>query len=82
MRESKESENNYFTESVYHTADNYFAERCSGSEAGSYLRLIDFLYHSRLVCKAHILCVSLGSGEPVLDVRVVCQLRGTPVYKV
>ena len=27
---------------------NYFTEVCSGSEAGSYLRLIDFLYHSTL----------------------------------
>jgi len=25
-----------------------FAEICSGSEAGSYLRLIDFVYHSTL----------------------------------
>jgi len=25
-----------------------FAEMCSGSEAGSYLRLIDFVYHSTL----------------------------------
>ena len=27
---------------------NYFAEICSGSEAGSYLRLTDFVYHSTL----------------------------------
>ena len=27
---------------------NYFTETCSGSEAGSYLRLIDFVYHSTL----------------------------------
>ena len=27
---------------------NYFTEICSGSEAGSYLRLIDFVYHSPL----------------------------------
>ena len=26
--------------------NNYFPEMCSGSEAGSYLRLIDFVYHS------------------------------------
>jgi len=26
----------------------YFTEICSGSEAGSYLRLIDFVYHSTL----------------------------------
>ena len=28
--------------------NNYFTEMCSGSEAGSYLRLIDSLYHSTL----------------------------------
>ena len=28
--------------------NNYFTEMCSGSEAGSYLRLIDFVYHSIL----------------------------------
>ena len=27
---------------------SYFTEMCSGSEAGSYLRLIDFVYHSTL----------------------------------
>ena len=28
--------------------NNYFTEVCSGSDAGSYLRLIDFVYHSTL----------------------------------
>ena len=28
--------------------NNYFTEMCSGSEAGSYLRLIHFVYHSTL----------------------------------
>ena len=28
--------------------NNYFTEMCNGSEAGSYLRLIDFVYHSTL----------------------------------
>ena len=28
--------------------NNYFTEMCSGSEAGSYLRLIGFVYHSTL----------------------------------
>ena len=28
--------------------NNHFTELCSGSEAGSYLRLIDFVYHSTL----------------------------------
>ena len=28
--------------------NNYLTEMCSGSEAGSYVRLIDFVYHSTL----------------------------------
>ena len=32
----------------YQFENNYFTEMCSGSEAGSYLRLIDFVYHSTL----------------------------------
>jgi len=32
--------------------NNYFTEMCSGSEAGSYLRLIDFVYHSTLGSRA------------------------------
>jgi len=28
--------------------NNFFTEKCSGSEAGSYLRRIDFVYHSTL----------------------------------
>jgi len=28
--------------------NNYFTEMRSGSEAGSYLRLMDFVYHSTL----------------------------------
>ena len=30
---------------------NCFTEMCSGSEAGSHLRLIDFVYHSTLVLR-------------------------------
>ena len=30
------------------TSSTTFTEMCSGSEAGSYLRLIDFVYHSTL----------------------------------
>jgi len=32
----------------HQAAGNYFTEMCSGSEAGSYLRLIDVVYHSTL----------------------------------
>ena len=39
---------------------NYFTEMCSGSEAGSYLRLIDFVYHStlglRVITKQKVFC--------------------------
>ena len=31
-----------------HPIYNYFTEMCSGFEAGSYLRLVDFVYHSTL----------------------------------
>jgi len=34
---------------VCYKSDSFgVAEMCSGSEAGSYLRLIDFMYHSTL----------------------------------
>jgi len=32
----------------YSSANNYYTKMCSGSEAGSHLRLIDFVYHSTL----------------------------------
>ena len=32
--------------------NNYFKEMCSGSEAGSYLRLIDSVYHTTLGLRA------------------------------
>jgi hypothetical protein len=32
--------------------NNYFTEMCSGSEAGSYFRLIDFVFHSTLGLRA------------------------------
>jgi len=34
--------------SVLQFENNYFTEMCSGSEAGSYLRLIDSVHHSTL----------------------------------
>ena len=30
------------------STNNYFTDMSSGSEAGSYLRLVDFVYHSTL----------------------------------
>ena len=40
--------------------NNYFTEVCSDSEAGSYLRRIDFVYHSAMDLK-----VIRGFGETV-----------------
>jgi len=44
--------------------NNYFTEMCSGSEAGSYLRLIDFVYDSTLglgaIKKTKTTCASSG----------------------
>jgi len=37
-----------FMDSCSQFENNYFTETCSGSEAGSYSRLIDFVYHSTL----------------------------------
>jgi len=31
--------------------NNYFTEMCSGSEAGSYVRLIEIVHHSTLVLR-------------------------------
>ena len=46
--------------------NNYFTEMCSGSEAGSYLRLIDFVYHStpgsRAIGKRSSMPVRAASG--------------------
>ena len=36
---------------LHQFGNNYFTEMCSGSEAGSYLRLIDCVYHSTRVIK-------------------------------
>jgi len=36
------------TEDSSQFENNYFTEICSGSEAGSYLRLMGFVYHSTL----------------------------------
>ena len=47
--------------------NNYFAEMCSGSEAGSYLRLIDCVYHStlglRVIKKKKQICADEDDGR-------------------
>ena len=49
--------------------NNYFTELCSGSDAGSYLRLINCVYHStlglRVIKKKYLFEVSIG-GELVM----------------
>ena len=54
--------------------NNYFTEMCSGSEAGSYLRLVDCVYHSTLglrVMKKKKKATSDASGWFELRVGVV-----------
>ena len=48
MRASRLSIKNCLSQVASQTKNNYVTEICSGSEAGSYLRLIDFVYHSTL----------------------------------
>jgi len=60
--------------------NNYFTKMCSGSEAGSYSRLIGFVYHSTLgLCeikkkrKVEVLrfrASRLGVGRRVQELRV------------
>jgi len=39
---------NHLPGNSFQFENNYFTEMCSGSEAGSYLRRTDFVYHSTL----------------------------------
>ena len=52
LRESIVPENLHTRENHHHLENNYFKKMCSGSEAGSYLRLTDFVYHSTLGLRA------------------------------
>ena len=56
---------------------NYFTEMCSGSEAGSHLRLIDFVYHSTLGWRV-IRKKKLGDRPPGLECRVY---KGTSLIR-
>ena len=40
--------------------NNFFTEMCSGSKEGSYLRLIDFVYHSTLSLRVIIIIKGFG----------------------
>ena len=60
--------------------DNYFTEMCSGSEAGSYLRFIDFFHSTlglRVITKKR---EALGWG--VLPATNIEQNRGNPKHRI
>ena len=65
--------------------NNYFTEMCSGSEAGSYLRLVDFVYHSTLglrVKKKKVSCQSGGVGSfPASKHGQLSNYRGTSLIR-
>ena len=48
----------------------YFTEMCSGSEAGSCLRLIDFVYHSTLGLRS---IKKNQKGQPETDPALVLE---------
>ena len=52
--------------------NNHFTEMCSGSEAGSYLRLIEFVYHSTLGLRVINKRRTLGTclDDPDLNTRI------------
>jgi len=53
--------------------NNYFTEMCSGSEVGSYLRRIDFVYHSTLGLR--VIKKKKNAGEeiaPDMIAQAVC----------
>ena len=65
--------------------NNYFTEMCSGSEAGSYLRLIDFVYHStlglRVIQKKRRRRRLPGSAARGLSPPNTCAYRGTSLIR-
>jgi len=52
---------------VHVKGHHYFTEMCSGSEAGSYLRLIDFVFHSTLGLRVIQKKKRGGSGRSCLE---------------
>ena len=69
-------------------APGYLAEMCSGSKAGSYLRLIDFVYHSTLSLrvikkKKNLVAVAEVGFDAALGERVArrdCRLQPDVVF--
>ena len=62
---------------------NYFTETCSGSEAGSYIRLKDFVYHSTLglrVIQRHTSAKS-GAEESLVSPKHGNQIHRDFVFK-
>ena len=64
---------------------SWFTEMCSGSEEGSYLRLIDFVYHSTLglivIKKKEVTSEQGGVAERLLRQFVAQRFRGGLVFK-
>ena len=51
---------------------NYFTQMCRGSEAGSYLRLIDFCITQRWVLeKSDLRAVDFHSGVPAVRISLI-----------
>ena len=70
---------------------SYFTEMCSGSEAGSYFRLIDFVYHSTLglrviekkkrgVARQHVTVRTAGSDATLHEKGITFNLSGNEFY--
>jgi len=55
--------------------DNYFTEMCSGSEAGSCLRRIDFIYHATLDLRVPENSLAVSLREVQLECRPVAVER-------
>ena len=61
--------------------NNYFTKMCSGSEAGSYLRLIYFVYHSTLglrVTKKKKKACRKKTKQEVGEVRTLARTSPSP----
>ena len=55
--------------------NNYFTEMCSGPEADSYLRRIDFVYHSTLGLRVIMKKTASERRGNILKVLRVCYMK-------
>ena len=60
--------------------NNYCTEMCSGSEAGSYLRLVDFVYHSTL--GSRVINKKKKKKDRVVQPARLLRLCSTPLISV